>query len=217
MGHSLAIPASAPVMVLEGCNFFPGTPLPLHIYEMRYRAMLALALEGDRMFCLGTAIDSANQVLPSDSAAGVYSHGTLGLVRACVQNEDGTANLILEGLQRVVFRGWLRETPFRIARLEGLPTLVEDPELVKHHASRVVVLSRLLIERGAGRKPPEFDLGWAAEANPELLGDFVANYLVTSFVDRHRLLGMACLDERLQFLGELLKGQLGALGPDGWT
>lgn len=204
-------------MVLEGCNFFPGTPLPLHIFEMRYRAMLALALEGDRMFCLGSAIARPAPELPTDEAAGVYSHGTLGLVRACVQNEDGTSNLILEGLQRVAFRGWLRETPFRIARLEAIETQIVDAEQVKHHAARVVALARVLIERGATRKPPELDLGWAAEANPELLADFVSNYLLTDFVERHSLLGMACLDKRLEFLGERLKGQLGALGPDGWS
>lgn len=203
-------------MVLEGCNFFPGTPLPLHIFEMRYRAMLALALEGDRMFCLGTA--AGNECccgLPVDEASGVYSHGTLGLVRACVQREDGTSNLILEGLRRVAFRGWLREKPFRIARLEVVDTYAEDFQEVKKQAARVVALARVLIERGATRKPPEFDLSWAAEVKPELMGDFVANYLVMDFAERQRLLGMGCLDERLEFLGEVLKGQLGALGPDG--
>lgn len=219
MGHSLSIPASAPVMVLEGCNFFPGTPLPLHIFEMRYRAMLALALEGDRMFCLGTAVAGSGAAagLPVDEEAGVFTCGTLGLVRACVQREDGTSNLILEGLQRVFFRGWLREKPFRIARLESLVTGIVDPQEVKRNAARVAALARVLIERGATRKPPEFDLGWAAEANPELMGDFVSNYLVTDLTDRHRLLAMGCLEERLGALGEMLKGQLGALGPDNWT
>lgn len=202
-------------MVLEGCNFFPGTPLPLHIFEPRYRAMLALVLEGDRMFCLGTAGGSPCPNLPVDEEAGLYSHGTLGLVRACVQREDGTSNLILEGLRRVLFRGWLREKPFRIARLEAVETYANDVQEVRRHAARVVALARVLIERGGGgRKPPEFDLSWAAEEKPELMGDFVANYLVTELSDRHRLLGMACLDDRLEFLGELLKGQLGAMGPD---
>lgn len=217
MGDSLTIPASAPVMVLAGCNFFPGTPLPLHIFETRYRAMLALALEGDRMFCVGTAVEHPSAGLPVDEPAGIYAHGTLGLVRACVQRDDGTSNLILEGLQRVVFRGWLRETPFRIARLEALQTYARDEQEVRRHAARVVALSRVLIERGATRKPPEFDLGWAAENKPELMGDFVANYLVLEFAERHRLLGMACLDDRLRMLGEILKGQLGALGPDGYA
>jgi len=216
MVESLAIPDSAPVMVLEGCNFFPGTPLPLHIFETRYRAMLALALEGDRMFCLGSATDGAIEDLPADEAAGIYRYGTLGLVRACVQREDGTSNLILEGLKRVEFCAWLRDEPFRIARLQAVETSVEDEAEVRRQGAKVVALAKVLIERGA-RKPPDFDLGWSVETEPELVGDFVANYLVNDFESRHRLLGLASLDERLRYLAEVLKGQLGSMGPEGFA
>ena len=33
---------------------FPGTPLPLHIFEPRYRRMLSDCLGGDRRFECGT-------------------------------------------------------------------------------------------------------------------------------------------------------------------
>src|SRR4051812_9414207 len=40
------------VFPLPGIVVFPGTPAPLHIFEPRYRAMVADALEGDRMIAI---------------------------------------------------------------------------------------------------------------------------------------------------------------------
>ena len=37
-----------PLFPLPSTVFYPGTPLPLHIFEPRYRQMTADALEGER-------------------------------------------------------------------------------------------------------------------------------------------------------------------------
>lgn len=201
-------------MILPGCNFFPFTPLPLHIFEPRYRAMLALALEGDRMFCLGTRAvpEEGEPGLPVDEAAGVYVHGTIGLVRACVTAEDGTSNLILEGLRRVLFTGWLREEPYRIAALQPLETFVESEVAVDFGVKRVLAIAGTLVDRGM-RCPPQLDLRLNSQLPPEVIADVVANYFLSSLEQRHELLTMECLDDRLDFLAECLKAQLGALGP----
>lgn len=201
-------------MFLPGCNFFPFTPLPLHIFEPRYRAMLALALEGDRMFCIGTRVDGPGNrsSLPVDEGAGVWVHGTIGLVRACVTAEDGTSNLILEGLSRVLFTGWLREEPFRIATLQPVQTYLVREGAVISGMRRVLALAGALVDRGM-RCPPQLDLKLDSGLPAELVGDVVANYFLTDVEQRHELLAMECLDERLEFLAECLKEQLGALGP----
>ncbi|RFC47689.1 MAG: ATP-dependent Lon protease [Verrucomicrobia bacterium] len=214
MSSPLKIPHSAPVMVLPGCNFFPFTPLPLHVFEPRYRAMLALALEGDRMFCIGTRVgpEGPEARLPVDEGAGVYVHATVGLVRACVTAEDGTSNLILEGLRRVLFTGWLREEPYRIALLEPVETFLESEQAVESGVRRVLALAGTLVERGM-RCPPQLDLKLDSELPPELIADVISNYFLSDVGQRHELLAMECLDDRLEFLAECLKQQLGALGP----
>ena len=50
---------------------FPGTPMPLHIFEPRYRTMLADCLEGDERFCL---LYSATSELPPPGAVGSKSN-----------------------------------------------------------------------------------------------------------------------------------------------
>ena len=214
MSATLKIPRSAPVMILPGCNFFPFTPLPLHIFEPRYRAMLAWALEGDRMFCIGTRVEpgALDGGLPVDEGAGIYVHGTLGLVRACVTAEDGTSNLILEGLQRVIFVDWPREEPFRIARFQPVDTIIESPAEVELGTKRVLAIAATLVDRGM-RCPPQLDLRLNTQLPPELIADVVANYFLGNLEQRHDLLAMESLDQRLDFLAECLKSQLGALGP----
>jgi len=176
--------------------------------------MLALALEGDRTFCIGTRVESAVEEagLPVDEGAGVYVHGTLGLVRACVTAEDGTSNLLLEGLTRVLFTGWLREEPDRIAVLHPVETFIENQSAVESGTKRVLAIAATLVDRGM-RCPPQLDLKLDTQLPPEMIADVVANYFLCSLEQRHELLAMECLDDRLDFLAERRKGQLGALGP----
>jgi ATP-dependent Lon protease len=214
MSSPLVLPQTSPVMILPECNFFPFTPLPLRVFEPRYRAMLAAALEGDRMFCVGTRIlpgETAAEDLPVDEGAGIYVHGTIGLVRACVTNPDGTSHLLLEGLGRVLFAGWIREEPYRIAAVQAVETVTEDEETVRAGTRRVLVAAGRLVERGM-RCPPQLDLRPETALPPEVVADVVANYFLGNVRERHELLAMDSLDQRLEFLERLLKGQLGALG-----
>jgi Lon protease-like protein len=114
----IVLPAEMPVMVLSDCYLFPGCFLPLFIFEERYRDMLKHALNGERMFCIGTRIGkSEDSVLPWSTA---------GLIRACVKQPDGTSHVMLYGLRRINLTGWSPSQTFRIAQIE--PILV-DPEI----------------------------------------------------------------------------------------
>ena len=41
-----------PIFPLAGALLFPGTQLPLHVFEPRYRAMVRDALAGDRLIAM---------------------------------------------------------------------------------------------------------------------------------------------------------------------
>ncbi len=115
----MTFPEQVGVMVLPQTVFFPHHLLPLHIFEPRYRAMLQKALEGPRMFAV--AMEE-----PGRPARPV---GGLGLIRSCVQEPDGTSNLILQGLARVRLDHVLQVRPYVIATPEPLEdTSVTTPE-----------------------------------------------------------------------------------------
>jgi Lon protease-like protein len=46
----MTLPEVLPVFPLTGVMLLPGTVLPLHIFEPRYRAMIEDALDGDKIF-----------------------------------------------------------------------------------------------------------------------------------------------------------------------
>ena len=48
--HQVSLPETLPVFLLTGVLLLPGTVLPLHVFEPRYRAMVEDALSGDRVF-----------------------------------------------------------------------------------------------------------------------------------------------------------------------
>ena len=94
-----------PVFPLGGALLFPGSQLPLHIFEPRYRAMVRDALASDKL----TAMVQARPVPGDDDLAGdgqaLSQIGCIGRIAACDEREDGRFNIVLEGLSR-----------FRIAR-----------------------------------------------------------------------------------------------------
>src|SRR4030095_13957769 len=121
MGASVTLPDQLPVMPLPGAVLFPHALLPLYIFEPRYRDMLQHALQHERMFCVTLVKASCPEWhAPEDC----FHFATAGLIRACVGRDDGTSNLILQGLRRVRFASFEQEKPFPIARISA----VESPD-----------------------------------------------------------------------------------------
>ena len=96
---SVDLPDEVPVMPLPGAVLFPHALLPLYIFEPRYRKMLEHALQRDRMFSVTLIKPSCPEWhAPED----FFHFATVGLIRACVGRDDGTSNLVLQGLHRTV-------------------------------------------------------------------------------------------------------------------
>ena len=127
----MEIPQSLGLIVLEDCFHFPFCTMPLYLFEQRYRLMLSQALEGSRMFAVGTL--HQGQLLPVS---------TLGLVRACKTMPDGTSHVMLQGLSRIRFTGWQQIEPYRVAEVAALPT-AQDAEAGQLQQWRQRALSTL--------------------------------------------------------------------------
>ncbi|MEO6057753.1 MAG: LON peptidase substrate-binding domain-containing protein [Gemmatimonadales bacterium] len=98
---------------------FPGTPLPLHIFEPRYRQMLADCLAGDRRF----GITPTGTVREAPDAGMV---GCTAEVRVNEELPDGRANVVVLGGERFVVADMLDEPlPYHVARVDPFD---EDPD-----------------------------------------------------------------------------------------
>ena len=98
-GLEINVPHEIPVMTLPDVAFFPQALLPLHIFEPRYLTMLGDVLASNRLFAVAglnsSLAESGDQAEPPHRVAGI------GMVRACQKSENGTWNLLLQGLARV--------------------------------------------------------------------------------------------------------------------
>ena len=115
----MKIPGTLAVMALPGAVLFPGSMLPLYIFEPRYRAMVADALAGERMIGMAM-IDPAG---PFGDRPPVLPVGGAGRIVEQERLDDGRFNIILEGTGRFRILGERPSAPYRIASVEDAPVL----------------------------------------------------------------------------------------------
>src|ERR1035438_5012238 len=109
MEVEIQVPDEVPVMTLPNLAFFPQALLPLHIFEPRYRQMLRDVLLTNRIF----AVACLNDVASPDRFEPPHRVACIGLVRACQKNDNGTSNLLLQGLCRVSIEAIVGNEPYR--------------------------------------------------------------------------------------------------------
>jgi Lon protease-like protein len=110
-----------PLFPLPGVVLLPGTLLPLHIFEPRYRAMVADALAGNRM--IGMAMLKAGWEAAEDNPA-VHTVGGAGEIVESEELEDGRYNILLQGQFRYrIVREETVVTPYRTARVEEIASI----------------------------------------------------------------------------------------------
>ncbi|HEY3202558.1 MAG TPA: LON peptidase substrate-binding domain-containing protein [Thermoanaerobaculia bacterium] len=109
-----------PLFPLPGVVLLPGTLLPLHIFEPRYRAMVADALEGDRT--IGMAMMKPGWETREDDPE-IYSVGGAGEIVESEELEDGRYNILLEARFRFRVVVETPADPYRVARVEEIASL----------------------------------------------------------------------------------------------
>jgi Lon protease-like protein len=120
--ETIEIPNEVGVITLKGCVLFPQAIMPLYIFEPRYRQMLKDVLAEERLFAVA-CLDEAAQTQSDDEPP--CRIACVGMVRACKQNEDGTSNLILQGLSRVRVLETVCDQPYRRIAVVALQTEID--------------------------------------------------------------------------------------------
>ena len=193
------LPATIPVMVLPGVTLFPNALLPLHICEPRYRLMLEEALGDCRMLAMAMPRDEEENEVETIAGA--------GLVRACIRNDNGTSNLILQGVSRIRFTGWEQKEPYRIARIEPIESLPGEAEDLDAKVTQLHALCARFKEQGI-ELPSQFEAYLNQITNIGVITDLVASTLVASATARQFLLEEADIPKRLEKLLVALRTQL---------
>lgn len=203
MEMEITLPEEIAVMTLPNVAFFPQALLPLHIFEPRYRAMLVDALASDRIFAVA-GVDPRVE----DGFEPPHRVATVGIVRACQENDNGTSNLLLQGLARVRVVGIVREEPYRSIRIEALTSQpgAGDAENQRLRTSVARLLS--LKQRLGGEISADFTRFLRTIDDPETFVDLAAFSLCDDARLKQRLLETLDVHRRLQLFAARLKADI---------
>ena len=206
-----------PIFPLAGALLFPGSQLPLHIFEPRYRAMVRDALASDRLIAMIQPRDSVSLSARSEEGPpGLFEIGCIGQIGSCEELDDGRFNLVLEGLCR-----------YRIAREAAVDTLyrqidadrsgfADEEDAVLHLAQRAEV------EREARRYADAlgYMVEWAqvSRLDDEMLVNGIAQIAPLDVGSKQALLEATALADRADLLVQFMQFQRmapgGADGPE---
>jgi hypothetical protein len=103
----LPLPEILPIFPLTGVLLLPGTILPLHIFEPRYRNMVEDALAGDNIFGMIQPFAPQQDNRPRPGSEGetpdLYRIGCVGYIEKFERSADGRFFLQLKGVNRFRF------------------------------------------------------------------------------------------------------------------
>ncbi|MEI6444055.1 MAG: LON peptidase substrate-binding domain-containing protein [Nostocales cyanobacterium ELA583] len=183
-----------PLFPLPEVVLFPTRPLPLHIFEFRYRIMMNTILESDRRF----------GVLMIDP-----TQGTIANVGCCAEIlhyqrlPDDRIKLLALGQQRFRVLEYVREKPYRV----GLVEWIEDEPPVKDLrplAAEVEQLLRDVIRLSAKLTEQEIELPNDLPDLPTELSYWIASNLYGVAPEQQALLEIQDTVARLEREAEIL-------------
>jgi uncharacterized protein len=188
-----------PLFPLPNVVLFPNVFLPLHVFEPRYRQMVADALATDRM--IGMVLLRPGWERDYEGTPPVYPIGCSGVITHVERLPDGRYNMVLRGLERfrvveedhaVVYR---RAVVVPLADEEPAP---DDQVVIARQRARIEELLAPVVEKTGEARIP------AGMGDRDLV-NALAQYLDLEPVEKQALLETPSLRHRADSLVELLE------------
>lgn len=188
---------------------FPGTVVPLHIFEPRYRVMLSRILDGDRRFGL-------LHHDPDEDGPFLNDPGRVGTVAEVVKQQSlpaGRSLVLIRGVRRFVTREEVLEgEPFYEARVSGFYDLPVEgrTDLVERRRRSLALFDEVVqyLPRLPGTLPtfdPEGEVSFGLAATVQMDSD-----------SKQELLEMRSEIQRLDRLDPLFRYALNRAWDEGW-
>jgi len=198
----MTLPDVIPVFPLPNVVFFPRMPLPLHVFEPRYRAMVRDASHGGRL--IGMALLRGEWQQDYYGTPPIFATGTVGEMVRVEELSDGRFNIVLLGLREFTIVRELGRASYREAVVEWRPPT--SPALPGGTRAAIGSLVRRYLAQ-LGRKVDEDDL-LRGSVDDETFVNFLAQHLDVMPVEKQALLEAPTLAERARRLADVLEFRL---------
>ncbi len=206
------LPDIVPIFPLQGVLLLPRAPLPLHIFEPRYRNMVRDALASDGYIAMVQPNGD-----PGDDPMNppVYQTACLGKIAASERADDGRYNIVLAGICRLRL---IEELPlqdgYRRVKADYVPYANDlappPPDATTLEREPLLTALRAFL----GRRRLNANWEEAAKASDEQLVNSLAMACPFAPQEKQALLEADDLSERAQLLQTLCEMDTGGVAND---
>ena len=194
------LPPTIPIFPLQDVVLFPNMSRPLHIFEPRYREMVADAVRGDGL--LGMVLLQPGYEADYDGNPPIFGVGCAGEIAQAEELDDGRWLVLLEGTVRFRVLSEDHSRPYRVADVEALAERHDEGDRLALHGYRGQ-LAELYASLAPGAEPPPDDVP------DEALVNGLAQLLALDPLDRQALLETAGPRARAEALLDLVGASAG--------
>ncbi len=184
-----------------GVVLFPGVPLPLHIFESRYRQMLNDIRASNSLFGL-------SYFDPSVSERETPAPGSVGCVAKVTDTQsfaDGRSNILTMGVIRYRIDEYFdRGDPYLVARVSYFADEEDDAEAVQESAHEVADTFTRIARAVRTINDERANLPDITDTEPERLSFLVAAAMEVDTDVKQELLELRSTGERLRRLQDIL-------------
>lgn len=189
-----------------GLVLFPGTYLPLHVFEPRYRELVEACMAGTPEFGV-VLIERGSDVGGGDAR---FDVGCVAHIVAAAELGEGRWAIGAVGTRRIRVTRWLPDAPYPRAEVEWWDDPIPGPAAGEGRAVALSALRRVLaLAAELGEEVP--DATTPIDDDPLQAGYQMAALAPVGALDQMVLLRAQTPDERLELLVTLLGDEAAVL------
>lgn len=209
---SFRVPNRIPVFPLPNVVFFPKIYLPLHIFERRYRAMIAdAAAEGQ---CIGMALLKEGWEQDYYGNPPVFEMGCVGRLVSVQSLPDGRSNVLLQGVSRYRIEEEYYDKSYRQASVVLQPSGAETTLEPSVRSDLLRLMDEYMKSRDDGHRSRGL---FRLDVGDEILVNSLSAYLDFTPLEKQFLLEADSLLQQARRLTDLIQFKLYERdGAKGW-
>jgi Lon protease-like protein len=196
------LPSVIPIFALPNVVLFPGVPMPLHIFEPRYRDMVRDAAAGHEI--IGMALLRGDWQRSYEARPPIFDIGCAGKLVNVEPLPDGRSNILLHGMREFTVRRHIFEKSYREAEVSWHP-VGQDALGETQRAAVIRTLRRFL---RATPSSPADRLLRDRSLSDAMLVNFFSYVLEVQPIEKQGLLEAGSLLARAQRLHEIVEFHL---------
>ena len=192
----VSVPRELPILPLRDSVAFPYSVLPLSVGIARSVKLVEEAMEGDSLVGLFSSKDkSVEEPLPGQ----VHETGTMARILRVVRGQDGTMQVVVQGLERIRVLHWISSESYLRARVAAAAETVETDVEIEALMGNMKELGREVVQLSPNI-PNEAAQFLATVTDPRYLAYLIAANSQLEAPDAQKLLEIDSVKEKLRAL-----------------